>query len=100
MASEWNMKTVNDLTPGDRGKITAIGAAPGLKQRLMDMGIIEGAEVEMVRTAPLGDPVEIKVYNTLIALRKNEAETLLVEYQGEKHRERKRHRRRTGRKSQ
>ena len=62
------METVNDLFPGDKGVIVTINAPLNIKQRLMDMGIIEGVEVEMIRTAPLGDPIEIKVHNTFIAL--------------------------------
>ena len=90
------MKTVNDLSPGDRGVIINIKAPQQIKQRIMDMGIIEGAEVEMIRTAPLGDPIEIKVHNTLVALRKNEAGFLIIE-QGVKFHGRKRRRHRSGR---
>ena len=62
------MKTVNDLSPGEQGVIDTINSPRNLKHRLMDMGIIEGVEVEMIRTAPLGDPVVIKVNKTLPAL--------------------------------
>lgn len=91
------MKTVNDLSPGDRGVIENIKAPPEIRRRIMDMGIIKGIEVEMVKAAPLGDPIEIKVHNTLIALRRNEAGTLFIEHHGKTHRERKRHRHRSGR---
>ena len=90
-----NMKTVNDLAPGDLGVIFDINAPLKIKRRLMDMGIIKGVEVEMIRTAPLGDPLEIKVHNTLVALRKNEAGFLIIE-QGEKICARKRRRLRSG----
>ena len=89
------MKTVNDLSPGERGVIDAINSSKKLKHRLMDMGIIEGVEVEMIRTAPLGDPVMIKVHKTLIAIRKSEAVTLIIKDRDEKHRG-KRHRHRFG----
>ena len=91
------MKTVNDLSPGDRGVIETIMAPPGIRRRIMDMGIIKGIEVEMVKSAPLGDPIEIKVHNTSIALRRNEACKLIIERHGKTHRERKRHRHRSGR---
>ena len=91
------MKTVNDLSPGDRGVIENIMAPPEIRRRIMDMGIIKGIEVEMVKAAPLGDPIEIKVHNTLIALRKNEAGTLIIEPYGKAHHKRKRHRHRSGR---
>jgi len=91
------METVNDLFPGDKGVIVTINAPLNIKQRLMDMGIIEGVEVEMIRTAPLGDPIEIKVHNTFIALRKNEAGTLILDHHGVKRHGRKRRRHRFGR---
>jgi len=90
-----NIKTVNDLAPGDQGVIFDIIAPLKIKRRLMDMGLIRGVEVEMIRTAPLGDPLEIKVHNTLVALRKNEAGFLIIE-QGEKNHGRKRRRHRSG----
>ncbi len=93
------METVNDLLPGDTGVIANINAPSNIKKRLMDMGIIDGVEIEMIRTAPLGDPIEIKVHNTLVALRKNEAGMLILDYHGEKRHERKRHRYRFGRQS-
>ena len=90
-----NIKTVNDLAPGDQGIIFDIIAPQKIKQRLMDIGIIKGAEVKMIRTAPFGDPLEIKVHNTLVALRRNEAGFLIIE-QGEKIHGRKRRRHRSG----
>lgn len=90
------METVNDLFPGDKGVIVTINAPLKIKQRLMDMGIIEGIEVEMIRTAPLGDPIEIKVQNTLVALRKNEAGTLILDHHGVNRHGRKRRRHRFG----
>ncbi len=93
-------KTINNLLPGDRAVITEMHAASSIKQRLMDLGIIEGAEIEMVRAAPLGDPVEIKVHNTLVAIRRREAATLFIEEEKKDHHGPKRHRHRFGRKSQ
>ena len=92
-------KTVNDLNPGEWGFISKIKAAESIRQRLMDLGIIEGVRVEMVRPAPLGDPIQIKVLDTLLALRRNEAGTLEIECDGEIPHGRKAHRHRYGRKS-
>ncbi|MFC1490456.1 ferrous iron transport protein A [Candidatus Latescibacterota bacterium] len=91
--------TIKDLAPGMTGVISDIKTPAGIKRRLMDMGIIIGAKVEMIRSAPLGDPVEIKVHNTLIALRKSEAGLIFLE-KGHNHNERKQHRHRFGRKSE
>ena len=65
----------------------------------MDLGIIVGARIEMVRSAPLGDPDQIKVRNTQLALRRTEASTLVIDHDGEKHYGRQKHRHRFGRKS-
>jgi len=92
--------TLNDLTPGAQGVILRIEAEGAVRQRLMDMGIIEGVTVEMVRFAPFGDPIQIRVLNTLLALRRNEARTLIIDHIGVVPvGGRKRHRRRLGRKS-
>ncbi len=95
------MKTVlTTLLPGEQGTIIAISSPPALKRRLMDMGVIEGVEVEMLRAAPLGDPIEIKVHNTLVALRIKEAETILVHICGAHSHGHHRARHRSGRQSQ
>jgi ferrous iron transport protein A len=47
--------------------------------RLREMGLLPGVQVTLVRTAPLGDPVEIKVRGYSLTLRKTEAEHVLVE---------------------
>jgi ferrous iron transport protein A len=54
-------------------KISAAG-----RSRLMEMGLLVGTQVELVRFAPLGDPVEIKVRGYHLTLRKNEAEQIWV----------------------
>ena len=91
--------TVDDLPPGGFGILKQINADNTVKQRLMDMGIIEGVKVEMIRPAPLGDPIQIKVLNTLIALRRTEARSLVIENVGVTCHGRKAHRHRFGRKS-
>ncbi len=67
------------LKPGEMGRITAIGALGPLKRRLMDMGVLVGEEVRVVKVAPLGDPIEVKVKNYSLSLRKKEAEGIAVE---------------------
>jgi ferrous iron transport protein A len=67
------------LAPGEKGRITAIGAVGPMKRRLMDMGLLPGAEVVVQKVAPLGDPIEIRVRSYSLSLRKNEAEGIAVE---------------------
>lgn len=68
-----------ELKPGEAGRVVSVGAAGEIKLRLLDMGIIRGCEFRVVRRAPLGDPVEIKIRGFLLALRKAEAQTVIVE---------------------
>ena len=67
------------MKPGDKGKITGIGAIGPIKRRLMDMGVLVDEEVKVEKIAPLGDPIEITVKSYNLSLRKKEAEGILVE---------------------
>jgi ferrous iron transport protein A len=62
-------------------KVAAINVPPADKARLMEMGLLVGTQVELVRFAPLGDPLEIKVRGYNLTLRKHEAELILVKPQ-------------------
>ena len=70
---------LSQCRPGEGGKITRVDGEGALGQRLMEMGVIEGADVRVVRVAPLGDPIEIKVQHYLLTLRKSEAEGVEVD---------------------
>ncbi|WP_298266642.1 FeoA family protein [Geobacter sp.] len=70
------------LKPGERGRITSIGAIGPLKRRLMDMGVLVGEEVKVLKVAPLGDPIEVTIKNYNLSLRKKEAEGIGVEVTG------------------
>jgi ferrous iron transport protein A len=67
------------LQPGERGRITKIGAIGPMKRRLMDMGVLVGETVKVEKVAPLGDPMEITVKAYKLSLRKSEAEGIAVE---------------------
>lgn len=70
------------LKPGEKGTITAIGAVGPLKRRLMDMGVLVGVEVKVLKVAPMGDPIELTVKSYSLSLRKKEAEGISVEVAG------------------
>jgi ferrous iron transport protein A len=70
------------LRPGEKGRITAIGAIGPLKRRLMDMGVLVGEEVKVEKVAPLGDPIEVSIKSYRLSLRKKEAEGIAVEVAG------------------
>ena len=67
------------LKPGEKGRITGIGAIGPLKRRLMDMGVLVGEEVKLIKVAPMGDPIEVFIKSYNLSLRKKEAEGIAVE---------------------
>lgn len=71
--------TLDDLTTGRKGRVIRINAAGPFKKRLLEMGFINGAEVEVVKYAPLKDPVEYLVKGYHISLRHEEARQIEVE---------------------
>ena len=73
------VKKLNELRKGDRGRVLKISGGGGVHQRLIDMGLISGSEVEMQGVAPLGDPIEIRVKGYNLSLRKSEAACISVE---------------------
>jgi len=72
------MIPLSSLRPGDRGRIERIEGQDALSQRLMEMGLLEGDELEVVTLAPLGDPMEIRLRDYRLSLRRSEAERVLV----------------------
>ena len=75
---ELPLQPLTSLALGAPAKVAAINVPPADKSRLMEMGLLVGTTVELVRFAPLGDPVEIKVRGYNLTLRKHEAELILV----------------------
>jgi Fe2+ transport system protein FeoA len=70
---------LSELQPGDRGAVVSMDGDPDAVQRLMDLGLIRGTQVEMVRRAPLGDPLEVRVRGFMLTMRRSEAEQITVE---------------------
>ena len=74
-----SVKPLNEMQPGEKGRIVRVGGKKGIRRRLMDMGVVKNAEVIMQRVAPLGDPVEIKIKGYDLALRLEEAAEIKIE---------------------
>jgi ferrous iron transport protein A len=70
---------LSELAVGSTAVIRGIPQAGGAFLRLREMGVLPGTRVALVRTAPLGDPIEIKVRGYLLTLRKSEADHVQVE---------------------
>lgn len=72
--------SLRDMAVGDKGKVIAFQKGnKGYRKKLLAMGLTPGTAFSIIRYAPMGDPVEINVRGFALSLRKDEAETLLVE---------------------
>lgn len=61
--------TLNELAVGESARITLVGGEGALRQHFLDMGMIPGAEVTVIKFAPMGDPVELEVHGYMLTLR-------------------------------
>ena len=71
--------TLDKLPVGSSGVITAVGGDGALRCRLLDMGLIPRTRVTLQKTAPMGDPIEIRVRGSELTLRVEEAKKIEVE---------------------
>jgi len=78
MENETLTFTLDKLPINARARVVAVRGTGAVARRLMEMGMAPGAPVRVVRSAPLGDPLEICVRNYHLALRRNEAQTIDV----------------------
>lgn len=67
------VELLSSLGVGERGRILGFELPPDQRQRLLEMGLTVGAEFQVVRFAPLGDPLQIKLRGYQLSLRKREA---------------------------
>lgn len=68
-----------DLEPGSGARVAAVDAGSRIGRRLLDLGFVPGTEVQVVRRAPLGDPVEYELRGYRLCLRRSEALQVRVE---------------------
>lgn len=73
------MKRLDEMRPGEKGRITAVSPCGALRCRMMEMGLVNGAELKVIRLAPSGDPVEVLLRGYGLALRKREALNVILE---------------------
>jgi ferrous iron transport protein A len=72
------MPSLDQLRVGQRASIRSLEGNDALAQRLLEMGLYEGQELEVVGFAPLGDPIEIRLQDYRLSLRRSEATRVLV----------------------
>lgn len=70
--------TLTNLPIGQPGRVTAVSGTNRIARRLMEMGVIPGVAVQVVKTAPFGDPIEVRVRGYSLAMRRNEADAIEV----------------------
>ena len=71
--------TLKELKVGESAKVTVVGGEGALRQHFLDMGVIPGAEVTLVKFAPMGDPIEIRIRGYELTLRVEEAKKIEIE---------------------
>ncbi len=70
---------LNSLKPDESARILTVGGEGALRQHFLDMGVIPGAEVTMIKYAPMGDPIELRIHGYELTLRLADAEKIEIE---------------------
>jgi ferrous iron transport protein A len=70
---------LNQLAAGEKARVISILGEEEIAERIMEMGLIEGTDIRVVRFAPLGDPIEIEARGYHLTLRKQEAALVEIE---------------------
>ena len=68
--------TLNELKPGQSARIEDVGGEGALRQHFLDMGVLPGAEVTLIKLAPMGDPMELRIHDYELTLRLADAERI------------------------
>jgi ferrous iron transport protein A len=72
------MPSLDQLPVGQRAFIAAVEGTDAVVQRLLEMGLLEGEAIEVIGVAPLGDPLEIRLRDSRLSLRRSEAVRITV----------------------
>ena len=73
------MPSLDQLRVGQQARINSVAGADALVQRLLEMGLVDGEQLEVVGVAPLGDPIEVRLRDYRLSLRRTEAARIHVE---------------------
>ncbi len=76
------IKKLSTMHKGETGTVNSLEGHGNIQHRLVDMGVVKGTRIQVVKRAPLGDPVEIKVKGCALSLRMNEASMISVNCKG------------------
>lgn len=75
--------TLDAMPRGTSGRVVSVETEGRYGLRLMELGVVPGAPVRVVKSAPLGDPIQICVRDYHLALRRSEAQSITVDISGE-----------------
>ena len=70
--------TLKELKTGQSALIESVGGEGALRQHFLDMGVIPGAEITLIKLAPMGDPMELRIHGYELTLRLADAEKIMV----------------------
>ena len=70
--------SLNNLQIKQKAEIISLKGSGPVHKRLLDMGLVKGAQIEIERIAPLGDPIDVKIKGYHLSLRKEEAANVIV----------------------
>lgn len=70
--------TLDELQIGKTATILSVGGSGALRQHFLDMGLIQGADVTVVKYAPMGDPIELRIHGYELTIRLDDARQIAV----------------------
>lgn len=73
------MTSLDKLVPGQKGRVCHLHGDTAISRRLMELGLVPGRSVVFLRDAPLHDPLEVRIGNSFLSLRRAEASLVAVE---------------------
>ena len=73
------IQTLSQLRPGDVARVVSVQGEPHLALRILELGLVCGTPVRLLRSAPLGGPIEVEIDGFLLSLRRSEADAVRVE---------------------
>ena len=73
------MSRLSDLAVGQRGRVSSVDGNDAVSTRLMEMGVTRGADITVIGSAPLGDPLELELRGYRLSVRRSEAERVQLE---------------------
>ena len=71
-------QTLTNLALGAEGRVVAVNGEGRVTRRLLEMGVIPGVTVRVIKKAPFGDPIEVRVRGYSLAMRRTEADAIEV----------------------